>query len=112
MPLYDYQCASCGPFTAFRPMADYAKPVSCETCGADAPRAILAAPALAASMPRLDGGLRAAYATNERARHEPRRWNGAHPSGCGCCKPRRPAPAAASRAAKSFPGARPWMISH
>ena len=97
MPMYDYQCASCGPFTAFRPMADYAKPAPCDECGADAPRAILSAPAFAS----MDGGLRAAHATNERARHEPRRWSGAHSAACGCCKPRRPAPAAS--AAKSFP---------
>ena len=107
MPAYDYECASCGPFTAFRPMADYAQPATCDTCGALAPRAFLTAPALAG----MDAGLRRSQAINERSRHEPRRSAGAHPSGCGCC--RAPArPTAQPAAAKSFPGGRPWMISH
>jgi putative FmdB family regulatory protein len=106
MPVYDYQCASCGPFSAFRSMADYAKPAPCDTCGVDAPRAILSAPALA----NMDPSLRKGHATNERSRHEPRRSGGSHPAGCGCCGPRKPS--AAAGAAKSFPGARPWMISH
>ncbi len=106
MPIYDYQCASCGPFTAFRAMADYAKPAPCKDCGADAPRAILGAPALAG----MDGGLRNAHAVNERARHEPRRVSGMHAAGCGCCSSRKQA--SSVPAGKSFPGARPWMISH
>lgn len=108
MPVYDYQCPSCGPFTAFRAMVDYAKPADCDVCGDAAPRAILTAPALAG----MDAGLRRSLAINERSRHEPRRSAGAHPSGCGCCSaPKRPE-AAAAGAAKSFAGRRPWMISH
>ena len=107
MPVYDYECPSCGPFTAFRPMAEYAQPATCDECGKSAPRAFLTAPALAG----MDAGLRRSLAVNERSRHEPRRSNGAHPSGCGCCSTAKRTPAAAG-AAKSFPGARPWMISH
>ncbi len=107
MPVYDYECARCGSFTAFRAMADYAKPASCDECGAAAPRAFHNAPAIAG----MDAGLRRGLAVNERSRHEPRRSSGSHPSGCGCCGPKRGA-AAPAGAAKSFPGARPWMISH
>jgi putative FmdB family regulatory protein len=107
MPVYDYDCMSCGPFSAIRPMADYAKPVACDACGADAPRAIFNAPALA----NMNSGLRRSLAINERSRHEPRRSNGAHPAGCGCCSSSARKPSAAN-AAKSFPGSRPWMISH
>ena len=106
MPVYDYQCASCGPFTAFNAMADYAKPAACDACGAAAPRGFNAAPALA----QMDASVRRGLAVNERSRHEPRRSSGRHPSGCGCCGPaKRPI---AAGAAKSFPAARPWMISH
>lgn len=112
MPVYDYACAACGPFTAFRPMADYDKPAPCEGCGAAAPRAILTAPALAS----MDAGARRGMAVNERSRHEPRRSGGSHPSGCGCCGPsarmKAAVAGAGSGAAKSFPGARPWMLSH
>ena len=111
MPMYDYACAACGPFTAYRPMADYDKPLACEDCGAMAPRAILRAPALA----MMDSGARNGMTVNERSRHEPRKSK-AHPSGCGCCSTSRgfsATPVAAGRsAAKSFPGSRPWMISH
>jgi putative FmdB family regulatory protein len=107
MPVYEYECTSCGPFTAFRPMADYALPASCDLCGAASPRAFLTAPALAS----MDAGKRKSIAINERAANAPRRSGGSHGPGCGCCKPGKPVGQAAS-AAKSFPGARPWMISH
>ncbi len=108
MPIYDYDCPECGPFTAFRDMADYAKPTKCDDCGASAPRAMLNAPAIAG----MDAGLRRGLAINERSRHEPRRSASAHPSGCGCCSTATRPAAAAAGAAKSFVGRRPWMISH
>jgi putative FmdB family regulatory protein len=33
MPLYDYQCAQCGPFTELRPMAECEAPSACPGCG-------------------------------------------------------------------------------
>jgi putative FmdB family regulatory protein len=105
MPVYEYECAACGPFTAFRSMADYAKPCPCEACGTEAPRAFLTAPAFAS----MDATKRKSIAVNERAAHAPRRSQG-HGPGCGCCAP-KPA-SRAPAAAKTFPGARPWMISH
>ena len=108
MPVYDYECAQCGPFSAYRPMADYALPAACDACGAPAPRAFYTAPALAT----MDAGVRRGLAVNERSRHEPRRSGGVHPSGCGCCSTTKRQPAAAAGAARSFPGSRPWMISH
>lgn len=108
MPVYDYACPSCGPFTAFAPMVDYAKAVACEACGVAAPRAILNAPALAS----MDAGVRGGMATNERSRHQPRRSSGAHPSGCGCCSPSKRTSPVVGGAARSFAGRRPWMISH
>ena len=111
MPIYDYVCPNCGPFSALRPMAEYELPHECESCGAEAPRAILSMPAIAG----MDRGRRIAAETNERSSHEPKRSKG-HAPGCGCCSGSKSKPAKAAGqeapALKSFPAARPWMISH
>lgn len=99
MPLYDYECGQCGPFTELRPMAECEAPSACPGCGAPAPRAWLTAPRLGG-----DPALIAAHAANERSAHAPRR--AAHGPGCGCCA-KQPSPRA-----KGFVGRRPWMISH
>lgn len=109
MPVYDYECDQCGPFSALRPMAECAEPLSCLGCGGLAARAFLTAPAIA----RGDAGARKAMALNERARHEPKLAS-KHGPGCGCCTGRKLGRGSVAQAsgAKSFPGARPWMISH
>ena len=33
MPLYDYACSDCGPFRAFRPMAESDRAQPCPGCG-------------------------------------------------------------------------------
>jgi putative FmdB family regulatory protein len=105
MPEYDYLCPDCGPFSAIRPMAEFQAPQPCEGCGAPSPRALLTAPALSS----MDAGRRNAFATNERSANAPTR----HPSGCGCCvTPASKKLKAESVGVKSFPGQRPWMISH
>ncbi|MDT7953366.1 MAG: zinc ribbon domain-containing protein [Acetobacteraceae bacterium] len=106
MPVYEYLCGSCGPFSAMRPMSAYAAPAPCEGCGAAAPRALLTAPAFSG----MDQGVRRAHATNERSANAPIQSR-KHPPSCGCCRPagKRVAEAVG---AKSFPAARPWMISH
>lgn len=109
MPVYDYSCEDCGTFTAFRPMSAFRDPCACPDCGADAQRAFLSAPALAG----MDPNRRRAMATNERSRNEPKR-SAAHPSGCSCCSGAKLSSrtAVSPSGAKSFPGARPWAISH
>ena len=67
MPVYDYLCGECGPFTALRPMSEFQAPQPCAACGTPARRAILTAPAFAA----MDGGQRRAHATNERSANAP-----------------------------------------
>ena len=104
MPLYDYECARCGAFSDLRPMAESADPAPCPGCGGSAPRILVSTPMLAT----LDAGSRLAHARNEKSAHAPRRL---HPAGCGCCAPRA-AKSAKPAGLKSFPGARPWMISH
>jgi putative FmdB family regulatory protein len=122
MPVYDYQCDRCGPFTEMRPMAECDLPHDCPECGDAAPRAFLSVPYLAS----MSSERRLAYATNERSASSPQTLSGlkAHGGSCGCCsgKSFRPdkrkssgktaAKPAEPSAAKSFPSRRPWMISH
>jgi putative FmdB family regulatory protein len=102
MPIYDYACAACGPFSDFVPMDMFEADARCPDCGAAAPRALL-------SVPHLAGGQSQkmkAHALNEKNAHAPvtSRKTGRHPAGCGCCSSK---PAAVKAA-----GSRPWMISH
>jgi putative FmdB family regulatory protein len=112
MPVYDYLCERCGPFSDMRPMADCDRPNACPRCGRDAPRAFLTAPYLAA----MPAGRRLAHATNERSAHAPAtlsRMEASHGAGCGCCSGQSlRAGKRGKSGAKSFPGSRPWMISH
>jgi putative FmdB family regulatory protein len=103
MPVYEYTCASCGDFTAMRPMRERDRPQACPGCAAPATRLILTAPASHVG----DGGARKAQARNERAAHEPRR----HPAGAGTegvAAQREPAGPKYKRAGCG----RPWMIGH
>jgi len=70
MPTYDYGCERCGPFSASRPMAEFAAPLTCPECGDPAPRVFLHAPALGGSGPEPAMTM------------APQR---AHPGGCRCC---------------------------
>lgn len=110
MPFYDYECADCGSFSALHPMVRAAEPAACPSCGAASGRVILSAPFVAG----MDSRRRNAMATNERSRHEPARSSGQHPAGCGCCGSKSKSGKAVHTAsgAKTFPSARPWMISH
>lgn len=72
MPDYNYHCASCGGFTANRPMSAFAAPVKCPGCGSLAPRAV-SAPALAGGAAEADFACAMPQAA-------------AHPGGCACCR--------------------------
>ncbi len=116
MPVYDYMCDRCGPFTDMRPMAECELPHACPRCGEDAPRAFLSVPYLAA----MSSERRLAYATNERSAASPMTLSGLkkHGGSCSCCsglspRGKKKAPVNTEQpAAKGFPGKRPWMISH
>lgn len=108
MPVYDYECESCGPFTFMRPMAQCDRPARCPQCGGKAPRAFLTAPYVATSAERRG-------VTSEAG--------GAHDAGCSCCvmpSTRAATPSKGGKksrtkttkgGAKSLPGSRPRMIS-
>ena len=113
MPVYDYLCEDCGPFTELRPMAECDAPIGCPTCGFAAPRAYLTAPYCAT----MSAERRHAHATNERSAHAPQRLaevKAQHGAGCSCCTGGKTGRTVkrGKNGAKSFPGSRLWMLSH
>lgn len=120
MPTYDYECAACGGFDAFRTLAERNRDADCPACGLASRRVIGSAPGLSA----MAGGTRRAIEANERAANAPMSSKEyaaggyarlRHPSGCGCCAGASKGRGSTVRApggAKAFPGKRPWMISH
>lgn len=109
MPVYEYQCAECGSFAALRPMAEFADPHPCPDCGGEAPRVLLTAPMLAG----MDSNRKRAFETNERSAHAPKSTR-THGANCSCCSGGRIGrkTKVGADGSKSFPTARPWMISH
>jgi putative FmdB family regulatory protein len=111
MPVYEYLCTKCSPFTVIRPMAECDLPSDCPTCGSSAPRVILTAPHCS-TMPT---ATRLAHATNERSAHAPRSLvslKASHGTGCACCSGKSRMTKRGKDGSKSFPTSRPWMISH
>ncbi|WP_424969674.1 FmdB family zinc ribbon protein [Dinoroseobacter sp. S76] len=111
MPVYDYLCEECGPFTALNSIANYKEPCDCPSCEAESPRVMLNVPRLA----MMSNASRTAHATNERSADSPKRSKN-HGPNCGCCgggSSKMPSKTLHhSNGAKSFPTKRPWMISH
>src|SRR5262249_4767229 len=68
MPVYEYLCNDCGPFTDMRPMAECDDPQDCPRCESEAPRVILTAPAFFC----MPSDKRRAIATNERSANAPK----------------------------------------
>ena len=115
MPVYEYLCTDHGVFEALRPMSQYDQPCPCPDCGAGAARVMLSVP----NVSGLDRSVRRAHETNERASHAPKSLR-SHGPGCGCCAGGASSVKGRGRGgtlhrpdgSKSFPGKRPWMISH
>jgi putative FmdB family regulatory protein len=77
MPKYEYDCSRCGPFSDFRPMADYERPAICHSCTIEAPRASVSVPAIST---------RSARASREGTASASRfSASSGHGAGCGCC---------------------------
>ena len=113
MPTYDYRCTDCGGFSAVRKLSERNDPCACPRCGTIGERVLFAVPMYGL----LDAAEREAHAINERAAHAPqgsREYRARHGAGCSCCS----GSAGKSRSllrpdgSKSFPGRRPWQISH
>lgn len=112
MPVYEYLCSECGPFTQMRAMSEYELPSQCPNCKASAPRVILTAPHCST----VSKQTRLAHATNERSADAPRTLSSmraAHGAGCSCCTGKSSRLVKRGKGGtKSFPTSRPWMISH
>ena len=77
MPVYEYECAACGPFSATRRLAEYKQPQPCPDCGAPAPRAMHTAPACAGMSSRERGSREPASSSVAAGGHS-------HGPSCGC----------------------------
>lgn len=113
MPMYDYECPSCGDFTDLRPMAECREPQACPVCATESPRVMRTAPAFST----VSSATRKAHGTNERSADRPALLSEVghkHGPGCGCGSGSKNSRAVARGAdgSKAFPSARPWMISH
>ena len=94
MPIYEYECRTCGPFSDSRPMVEAGLPAPCPQCARKAPR-VLSATAIG----------RGGRARRPRARapslvvREQR-------------EPKKPSNADPLRSPRRDHGARPWMLGH
>jgi putative FmdB family regulatory protein len=67
MPIYDYECAACGPYRRMRKMSEASAACACPVCG-EPGRKLVMAPYVADMKPHT----RIAHARNEKSAHEPR----------------------------------------
>lgn len=107
MPVYEYNCDECGPFTKMRGLDMSSAPANCPECGASSPK-IFSVINLRSMQPEN----RTAWERNERSAHAP------HVCGSGCSHgPAKPKPRinALGRPALQTSGkrnSRPWMLGH
>lgn len=110
MPIYEYDCETCGPFEALRPMSSFSEPCECPECNQPAPRVMLSAPNISI----VSSSIRRANETNERSANSPKKLS-SHGPGCSCCSgggKKSSGTLYRADGSKSFPKKRPWMISH
>jgi putative FmdB family regulatory protein len=113
MPLYEYECESCGTFESFRPISRASTPCACPSCQAPAER-VWSVPRVREMSP---ASLMAA-SRNEKSRHAPHVCR----KSCGCGKKGRPirggnaahkplvTPSGNTR--HTYGGPRSWVIEH
>ena len=101
MPVYDYYCATCGPFESSRPMKESSEPAACPQCAALTAR-VLVAP----SLNLMQASTRKAEIRNEKSANAPEVVSRiADPSH------RAPRHHEAHDHKRHKP-ARPWMVGH
>ena len=110
MPVYEYECETCGTFADFRAIDQRDAPAPCEICDRPAAR-VISAPNLSVMHPLN----RMAAVRTERSRHEPR--VGLKTACCSgrTCTHRRPKnanPEKPALRASTKRNRRPWMLGH
>jgi putative FmdB family regulatory protein len=108
MPVYEYDCGTCGSFTLFRPLHQSSQPAECPDCGLVAEK-VFPVVHLAAMRPEK----RKAWERNDRSAHQP------HVCGSGCshqsiktnAKPKDRNGKPALEFSKKQ-NSRPWMLGH
>ena len=107
MPVYEYDCGSCGSFSRFRTLAECGSPAECPECGQLAPK-VFPMVNLRAMRP----ANRKAWERNERSAHAP------HVCGAGCGHATSASRNASAKSGKPVleiskkPNSRPWMLGH
>jgi len=106
MPVYEYNCEECGPFTKLRGLDQSSQPANCPECGASSPKIF---PVIHLRAMRSENRL--AWEHNERSAHAP------HVCGSGCShervKPKnRPGGDKPALQASTKRNSRPWMLGH
>ena len=115
MPVYDYKCEQHGAFYELATFDEAHQPQACPVCSALSPRIIRLPPEILDMAPER----RKAFATNEKAQHEPvistkdrRSHDHEHANGCGCQHGKKSKLMYTARREKMLPSMRPWMINH
>lgn len=108
MPVYEFECRDCGPFTELRSLDRSSLPANCPGCGELAPK-VFSVINLRAMRPEN----RRAHELNERSAHAP------HVCGSGCshghAKPKSRVKKQPDKPALQYStkqNSRPWMLGH
>jgi len=105
MPVYEYDCGQCGPFSKWRSLAECSLPAECPACGVSAVKLF---PVV--NLRAMSSSNRLAWARNEQSAHAP------HACGAGCGHNRGTTPKKPRNkprfSAPLKPNSRPWMLGH
>ncbi|WP_282605729.1 zinc ribbon domain-containing protein [Pelagibius sp. Alg239-R121] len=108
MPIYDYTCTNCGPFTEWQSMSLSAAPFPCPTCDRQSERA-LSAPYIA----NMDPFNRIAHQRNEKSADTPKMSSTPSANDEGGSSKHKGHACSGHHGHKHKHGpSRPWMIGH
>jgi len=108
MPVYEYECQNCGPFTALRNLSLSGQPAACPTCGTVSPKVFSVL-----NLRAMRTENRIAHERNERSAHAP------HVCGSGCshgyARPKSRVEKESGKPILQYStkrNRRPWMLGH
>lgn len=105
MPVYEYNCEECGPFTKMRGLDMSSAPANCPECGASSPKIFSMI-----NLRTMGSENRIAWERNERSAHAP------HVCGAGCshghARPRQVTSEKPVLQTSGKRNSRPWMLGH